>query len=117
MQKRLLAFLDAVESQANSAGQFVIEQTPLVAQEYLAWTFWHGCLMAAVASIPLAIGLYLLRRFLRDPDGDAAPPLFVLALFGSIFGLSAAFYGIHSAVKVTVAPRVVLLEKVAELAD
>lgn len=119
LQERIEGYLDAVESSANTAGEFAAEQVPLVAQEYLAWVFWGGVvlLLAALVGILLsAVAAYVFwktKDSLKHVEANVLSAMAALALAtGSFIAAVPATYNI---VKVTVAPRVVLIEKAAEL--
>ena len=121
LQERLSRYLDALEASATNAGQFVAEQTPLVAQEYLAWCF-YGALIIAVASLAggsLVIGLTLFafRKQTKGKDIIDCPELVlgVIPLLLSALLIAISVDLAAAALKVAVVPRVVLLEKVAEL--
>ncbi|QDV61115.1 hypothetical protein [Crateriforma conspicua] len=128
MQERISAYLDAVESSADVAGNFVLEQTPLVAQEFLAWTFWgsviNGCLWG-VLLVALAVPAVKLLRYAWKFDmsenglkGETPPAsvfaflFLVVVLIGPATGAISEF---RTAARTAIAPRVVLLEKVADM--
>ena len=116
---RILSYLDAVESSASSAGEFIAEQTPLVAQEYLAWCFWGAMLMFAFALFVIMFSVFLMRLAVKwyrdDCTMEAGFFVLIVAIGGMLLGSFMVALAAERAVKVSVAPRVVLLEKVAEL--
>lgn len=119
IQDRISGYLDAVESSAASAGAFISEQTPLVAQECIAWVFWSGVLSAAGGLVMLAIiatvFLWAAKvRSIGDDIFDRGMAAVFVALISAVPATMTVF-GIHNSVKATVAPRVLLLEKAAEL--
>ena len=121
-QKRIDGYLGAIESAANKAGEFVEEQTPLLAQEYLAWEFWSS-LAACVALFVLGVTLFAAifvswKRIVGDETYEDHPEVLVVAailLAASILPLGFSAENGFRALKVSVAPRVVLMEKVMEL--
>ena len=127
IRQRVVAYMDAVEASAGTAGEFVKEQTPLIAQEFLAWTFYESFLWAVIGGVAalavIATGLIATNWVWRGERDDVLknghPPFAVLPLFaavvmgGCLAGLCLKHVSI--AIKVSVAPRVVLLEKVAEM--
>lgn len=117
LQTRITQYLDAIESSAETAGDFVVEQTPLLAQEYLAWMFWSNVFIAALTLLVAAVcGLicYLLIRASKKHPGVLAEAVFLSGFFGLVC-VAIACTAAYDAIKVTVAPRVVLLEAVKDL--
>lgn len=116
---RIESYLEAIESGASQAGEFVLKETPLVAQEYLAWTFWSSTLSAGTSFAVAVLSILVVKRLwgwvTKDAENHECAPLLVFP-FGvlipsiAIFGTNAAM-----ALKVSVAPRVVLLEKIGEM--
>lgn len=119
--------IDKLEGAAETGGEFVAEQAPLVIQEYLVWYFWSNVLeaCAGMALIILAVVIAVVcwrnfkAWFVCNKYGWVEPwiavPVIVCAVM-CVFGALPICLGIHDAVKVSVAPRVVLIEKAAELA-
>ena len=121
IQHRITAYLDAIEQSAGTAGSFVSEQTPLVAQEFLAWTFWCGCLQCLVSSIAI-IALWAFIRWtykaFKGPkyfDDGPGIPVAMIGTFVISLLIASAYKGGYDAAKVSIAPRIVLLEKVSSL--
>lgn len=126
INERVMRYLDAIESSATEAGSFIVDQTPLVAQEYLSWYFWEAAI-ASMASVTGLIGLLVVtvllckavkRNWQKIRQGYNEPLLIIpAAVLGVAFCSCGAIAvtNVRMAVKVTVAPRVVLLEKVQEL--
>jgi len=122
LQAKLLEYLTALEAGIKQGGDFVAEQTPLVVQEFLAWMFAEAVIYAVVSFIVFVIALRLLKLlWVHTADFHHEDREFCRA-FGT-FGLSVvailscgvAVHQSTRAIKVSVAPRVVVLEKSAEL--
>lgn len=128
LQTRLLKYMDHLEQYAQQGGDFVAEQTPLLVQEFLAWEFWYhlawGACMLVVSVAMWSACVMCLRAakyaFKEDRDNlDGFMPFVLLApIVGGIAALLfvSAFNGLASAAKVHMAPRVYLLEHIAEMA-
>lgn len=123
INQRIVSYLDAIESTASTAGEFVAEQTPLVAQEYLAWYFYSSLMASAFCLVVMLVTAYAIKkvyRLLVPKGGDLSQhPEVTLLLFPAILLVLSCFFAVYNAsyaVKVCVAPRIVLLEKAAELA-
>ncbi len=125
MQQRISGYLDSIEASASKAGDFVAKQTPSLAQECLAWEFWSSVMSCFLAfAICLSITVLSCKVFGRiiyakDFDPSDHPELvfvFVPIILVVLSGGFAAIEGMH-AVKVKVAPRVVLIDKMVELSS
>lgn len=122
IQQRITRYLDAIESSAQGAGEFVFEQTPMLAQEYLAWSFWCAVItsvtLLVAGCIVIAVSYVFVRRTLASSKSFEEYPEVMLVVFPVMLSIVAIGLSIESAsraVKVKVAPRVVLMEKVLEL--
>lgn len=123
VQERIESYLDAIES----SGEFVVEQAPLVAQEYINWVFWQSTIYAcvfAVASVativPAAvISWKMWKAEKKDVIEKGLPPLspfpVAVGVILSFIFLVPLVINLMSATKAVVAPRVVLLEQIREL--
>lgn len=120
LQDRLLEYLGSLDGAVRQAGGFVAEQAPLVAQEWIAFEFWSNAVQCAallvVGLVLLSGGVLFLRKQFRDMDN----PWAVGALLCFILSCPAMGVGTGCgvrAMKARIAPRVVVLEKIAELAE
>lgn len=126
-QKRLLAYLDAAEKGVREAGPAVGGELEHLVREWLAWEFYSNLALCLGLLVGLTASLGMLRWAVRwdqragdRNDKDLALGAFVIAVFASLFllvanltvGLPAGF----QAAKVAIAPRVVIVEKLAEMA-
>lgn len=122
LTQRLGLYLDEIEKAVKTGGEFAAEQAPLLVQEFLAWTFWEATL-AMVASLAAAALLGLACRKLVKWNHAAesyvdAEPLIVGGVVTGLVGLMMlipAAINAHKMVKVSVAPRVVLVEEVGRI--
>ena len=127
LQNRVTSYLDAIESSATNAGEFVLEQTPLVAQEYLLWEFWKNVIqggifgfIVAFAAIAGAKVTYIIWNSEKEEVlENGFPPFCVFPAFATLFiclPLGSIFVvRILRVLEVIIAPRLVLLEKIQEL--
>ena len=110
LKQRVLSYMDATEKMVSG-------EMPLVAQEYLSFYFYSslaGCLLFVVLGLSCAA---LLAKLLFSTGGDKEAKFFFgLMSVGGII-LSLIFLGVNSyeVAKVSIAPRVVLLEAAAIL--
>lgn len=105
----------------DAGADLATEEVPKFAQEYVQWVAWESFLtaglLAAVFAVILAVILKCLRWAKRCWDDDDVGFIFALVLVGPmmICGIEAA-KSLKQGVKAVVAPRVVLVEKLSELA-
>lgn len=105
---------------AEKAGNFAAEQTPLLVQEYLAWAFWsslfYGIAFLVVAVVCGITTYKLVRKAWCESDNE---PLFILSVVPCVVCFLCCFGTFDSfvdAAKVKIAPRVIIVEKIAGLA-
>lgn len=100
---------------------FVIKETPDVVNQFLKWKFLEATIKCAVVSLPLIVMwfiAYLIYRKLKktSDDGFEFTPLIVMAIItltsGPIWYNGIVTNGLN-AVKIKVAPKVYLIEYVA----
>ena len=124
LKQRVTGYLDALEGSVAKAGMFVTEQAPIAVQEFLAWTFWESLILgllciAGVIGVVLTESQWLLPFIKKCEDPTDRSMCTFLSIVGSIGLVTILSVGgaanVLDAVKVSVAPRVVILEKVASL--
>jgi hypothetical protein len=113
LKQRVLSYMDATERVVSS-------EMPLVAQEYLNWQWYSSVGVGAASAAWCALAFACIRGLLkwRDRDGDEEGGIFAGVFISSMllfFGLFIMALNIENAAKVAIAPRVVLLEKAADL--
>lgn len=115
-----------IKQSADAVGHFAKEQTPLYVQEYLNWYFWDYAINAIVLFLVFLIGLVMLiwalfplrksqiQKGLKSYDQwwciPVAVAIFIMGMFGILMIDQA-----KEAVKVKVAPRVVVLDQAARI--
>lgn len=120
LQNKLVAYLDRIEQGVDSGGEFLASEAPIFAAELLAWLFWSNILTGIgflLAILMLGIVAYFLVQGMKSDDELVPPGLFaliLLATFALMFA-SFAFTSFANAVKVKVAPRVVVVEELSKL--
>lgn len=110
-------------SVANQGTEFVSEQAPLLVQEYLHWIFWGSMIQAGI-NLAILIAMVFFARWagkkIYEKDSDASMVCLILGILFCIpacFCAAQAIAGIMDAIKVLVAPRVIIVEKIAELVN
>jgi len=111
LSEKLIEYL---ESFAKGTGDFASQQIPDVIQQYLAWQLYGSIFVAIVNLIIVIIFSVLIKLNYKKMIEEDDPLLFFMAIpIVVCFGF--AIENTYNTVKVLVAPKVVLLEKAAEL--
>ena len=119
LKKKMSEYLVVLERDLKSVKDFSAEQVPLVVQEYINWIFWQNCVIAFFMVIMIAI-LYRIWKWIINEEGvkdDTGLKVFISGmaiLLVSIPSLQ-SLDSITQMIKTTVAPRVVIIEKISEL--
>lgn len=129
--ERLEQTLDWAQEGAAVGADFVAEQTPLYIQEMLAWLFWYHVSVAAAWALIMFVVTKVLLSSLRkcftrlkgtprSSDAEFGYEVGVVASIIGIVGTNIAgiicvfVYGLY-ALKVYIAPRVVVLDELSKL--
>ena len=115
-----------IESTASKIGDFATEQIPPFITEYLTWKFWEAAFSASMYLIVLAVaGVYLAywkkiwawtMEDFDGSDGISLLPTLISAVGVSLLLIFNFPYDeIKDMIQITIAPKVYLLEKTAEL--
>jgi|2_EtaG_2_1085320.scaffolds.fasta_scaffold00549_6 hypothetical protein len=102
---------------------FAAEQAPLVAEEVINFAFWESAIVAVVCGAILVVLAILYRHFypVRSDRQDDADWFMGQVLFNAFAGIAViwpiifGFTAIHCLLKVTLAPRLYILEYISEL--
>lgn len=116
LKQKLVEYMGHLESAVKSASDGVVDEVPKVVDEYLRWIAWSNGAGLVVATLVFILSLVALIKLWKKLDSDKKPLVMFVALplglgLGFMLGCS------HRLIKVTVAPRVVILEKIADMAD
>lgn len=117
IKQKMVEYLQTFEAGVKKAGEFSAEQAPLVVQEFLAWEFWSHAVGAVVCGVAIIVIALVIRKIWNITESFDE-----LRFGGSLFGGMACvglMVGLccnsYYAGKVAVAPRIVVLEKIATL--
>ena len=125
----LLKYLEVGADRLGRGAAFVEAEIPLVVQEYLSWYWWENTIGVVMDILFIILVILLVKACMysykrleaEEFDGDcnwwgglvcSSVAALVIAVITSI-SLS---LDVQNLVKVSVAPRVVILEKIAEVA-
>jgi len=119
-----------IKTTATATQGFVTEQTPLYIREYLGWYFWEAIFYVSISAVllcvTLSVALWSSKKYskLRPKElergekygGDSEGYVIacMVSLVASVMLLIPLFINVHDALKVKIAPRVVLVEEVAK---
>lgn len=109
-EKTINQILNKALEVAEKTGEFVIEQAPLLLQEFYAWHTASAIIIAIFCLFPLPIFIYYFKKakweYLESFEEIAA------IVLGSIcfIGIPIAFVSLHDLVFITVAPKLYLIE-------
>lgn len=100
---------------ANDAQAFAAEQLPLYGKELLAWLFWSNVfcvIVAALLLIPLIALSIIAYRYAEKERLPDPFPIFggVASVLGAVYCVLTICICSYEAVKVSVAPRVAIIE-------
>lgn len=122
LRESLSDVLQWVQLSAEQSKDFVIEQAPLVAQEFVAWTFWESVITAVAALLSAVLSawccLLCVRKCNDERDAFGGPEWTMGSMLCACttIGLCVLFLcSSLTAVKAKVAPRVLIIEKVSTL--
>jgi len=129
LKSKLIGYLDSLESRLKTGADFVSDETPKLVEEWLRWMAIESGIYAACFLISSLTAFALCRwgssRLWKEHEkhgGDYSEycrlwSSFVLAISWVVLPLvniGTVYHGLHVA-KVLTAPRVVVVEKIAEL--
>lgn len=117
LQKALGDILNLLTEGAKAIGTTAQTELPLLVQEYLRWAFWSNAFTAFLCLIPILGILAGWRKFLKSDsrhDEDYYFPVFFLGGIAMLFTLGFFFDSAYTAAKVSIAPRVYLLEELKD---
>lgn len=117
-RQALEAYIQKIIALADKTTDFAADQFPLLVQEWLRW-YAAESILFIVVSIPFVIApVVIRRRYLRsqsEPSDDDVFGSAVLAFFATVIPFLAFTNNLWALVKVTVAPRVVLVQEFVNL--
>jgi hypothetical protein len=128
MNEQLIKYLEGFESRLGNVEDFAAAEIPLFVQEFLMWNWWNSFIWASVCLIPVVvIFVVLLRSWYRAgktldirKESDAQIGFFFALISIAIIASTSivAVEGVKEGakcLKISVAPRVFLVEESAKL--
>lgn len=121
MEDQLKQYLKEFVETLKQGGEFAQEQLPLFVKEYLTWGFWEAIVLSIVFLLftigGLVLGKYIYKKLKENDPFDEFGYVFgiVISCFASICAFIGMVTHIMTAIKITVAPRVYLIENLMNL--
>ncbi len=130
LKSKLMGYLDGLEKSAGKVQDFAAAEIPETIREWLMWQMVEGGMIAIGGVVLFAFVLCLCRLFMRLHNNvvadrnqasfhrysneywNASVAIFFVGIVASLVPVG---IGMYRVAKTAVAPRVVILEKVAEL--
>ncbi len=119
-----------IKTTATATQGFVTEQTPLYIREFLSWYFWEAVFYASISTVllcvTLSVALWAAKKYSKlrakeiekgiefNGSSENFQIAMAFALVASAVLLIPLSINAHNALKVKVAPRVVLVEEIAK---
>jgi hypothetical protein len=113
MDNEKTKLLEVLTSILNDSKEFVIDQSPLYAQEIVKWEI-SKAYIGITLFLLLAITLFALSRFIYKKFGRGGDDIFVLPLGVGTICLFLTLAPITHLIKAKVAPRVVIIDSICE---
>lgn len=125
LQAKLMTYLEGLEKGAEKVGSFAEREIPETIREWLLWLAVENFAYAAMTLIAAAACILVARKIIKihgglseiGPQNDT--PLPAMAVVGlpvvAVGMILASIPHLMMGVKVCIAPRVVIVEKVSEL--
>ena len=115
MEEKLAEALDKIIRWLESGEAFVVEQAPLVAQEYVRWIIVTNIVECALSLFSWIVLVLLIHWLARFEDDEPEEMKAILTSIATVLVLVPFAVNLLQLVKALTAPRVVVLEKVASL--
>jgi len=113
MQNEISVILEKAQNNVDQAVDFVVTQTPLLANEIISWGLWSSIYLGIFGLLALTIGVlqHNKRNWKLFNNGDELgwARLTAGSMIGFI-GLIVLIIQVYDIIKVTVAPRVFMIE-------
>jgi heme/copper-type cytochrome/quinol oxidase subunit 2 len=115
LKAQMVEFAKRLLDAAETGATFAAEQTPLLVQEWLRWELASSLIYAGLAVVVIAACVYGCVRAVKMKNSDDAENMFLACFVMGIVALVVAGINTHDAIKVWVAPRVVIVERIKGL--
>ena len=124
LSQRLASILGYLEEAVRAAGEFTMEQAPEVVQQFLLWKMTQGAVMMSGGVIAMITVLFLVRFFKKKAEADKCSyggsdwwvGFWMCGLFGGGGSILLTVAGLMLFLKIWIAPKVYLIEYIADLA-
>ena len=118
-EEKLTQYLDEIMGWLRNAGEFASAQAPEVVDQFLAYHFWTSLIGTILAPILLAIIAFAVFRWLPWTIEEDCPEVGIPILSVGIIGLVGLpiwlVVSIYTLMKVTIAPKLYVLEHLTSI--
>lgn len=114
VESKVAESIDILSAYVNQGVEFVLTEAPLLAVEIIHWGIAYGLAWTAVGAIIL-IATYRFHRFIQSSDDHDPEFLYFCAVPIGAIGFVVFFHSLLGVVKAIVAPRLFLMEKLADM--
>jgi hypothetical protein len=121
IEKQIVSLIEAAKQTGNDAASFIAQQAPDVIAQLIRWKIGEGIIGVVIGVALMWAALKLFRlTWKKQQEGDIdeivwAPAGIAVAVM-CIGGFALAYDGVTQTAKATLAPKVLILETVADLA-
>ena len=106
MEELLKPYVEKALQAMEKGGEFVISQAPELLQEFYTWHFLENVMGACLSFVGVVVLLFIAIKNFNDSDGISA----AICIPISILPLISLVITTFEAVKITVAPKLYLIE-------
>lgn len=116
LKEKLVQYLKSLEDAAKSAGDFAVSELPEVVKEFIQWEIAGNLIPVSYGVLLIIATVIVFAKTYKPICRESAQPVFIVFAAALIGGVMLCGHGIRGALKAYVAPRVVVLEKIIEMA-
>lgn len=116
IKKKIMEYFETLEVTAGRFSDLAQQEIPLVLQEYLNWTFYSNLFLGTVWGITflvLSVIFWRLSCYAKESRGSESPEYcmsIVVTIWSAFMSVGVSCGYMYECIKVSVAPRVVILE-------
>lgn len=122
IEKEIVSLIEAAKQTGSDAASFISQQAPDVIAQLIRWKIGEGIVQIIVGVALVWCGVWLFRLVYKKQDeGEITDeviwvPAGIAVAVMCIGGFIAAYDGVTQTAKATLAPKVLILETIANLA-
>lgn len=115
LQENLVSILNYLQSLGSELEGVAREQTPIIIQEFLSWYTFSALFWIGFGVFIWLLG-FTVSKFLRASKAEEAVVVgYACLVISTMAAIPVVWANVYDLIKVRVAPRLVLIEKVSDL--